>query len=221
MATHFLRVTSGNAAGTQIPLEGALLIGRAAQGAGSLGEDPELSREHARITYGGAGELLIDDLGSTNGTYVNGQRIAAPTPIRDGDSLRIGQTTLQVVGAQAGPQATAAAMQVPDAQVTQARAVPAAPAPPAPTPAGAEATAAAPVQAQQPQQPPQQFPPLGAQRGLSSGVLRLAKQPEAFLPQDQALPTDDPPGRHPTIIAIATVIAGVLIGGMISAAVFS
>ena len=63
-----LRVLSGNASGTEIPLEGEFLIGRAAPGEGKLGDDQEISRNHARISRAPDGRLLVEDLGSTNGT---------------------------------------------------------------------------------------------------------------------------------------------------------
>jgi pSer/pThr/pTyr-binding forkhead associated (FHA) protein len=39
----------------------------------------------------------VEDLGSTNGTYVNGVRVTAPTPVRKGDSLQVGSTLLEVL----------------------------------------------------------------------------------------------------------------------------
>jgi hypothetical protein len=56
---------------------------------------PAVSRRHARIIRR-QGELLIIDLGSTNGTYVNGQRITAAVPLLDGDDLRLGGLRLCV-----------------------------------------------------------------------------------------------------------------------------
>jgi FHA domain len=97
MEGQFLRVTGGNAAGTEIPLDDGLLIGRSASGDGSLGGDPELSREHANIKWAGV-HLLIEDLGSTNGTFVNGVRITEATPIRPGDEIGIGASTVEVAG---------------------------------------------------------------------------------------------------------------------------
>lgn len=54
-----------------------------------------VSRRHARITVH-EGTASIDDLGSTNGTSVNGQRISAPTVLLDGDEIALGTTTLRV-----------------------------------------------------------------------------------------------------------------------------
>ncbi|MDX2192214.1 MAG: FHA domain-containing protein [Gemmatimonadales bacterium] len=53
-------------------------------------DDVLVSRLHATIGYGEAGEIVVTDAGSTNGTLVNGTRIAAPHPIVPGDRLRLG-----------------------------------------------------------------------------------------------------------------------------------
>jgi serine phosphatase RsbU (regulator of sigma subunit) len=58
-------------------------------------EDPFLSRRHSRFFRVG-GTLLIEDLGSRNGTFVNDQPVLTPTPVRPGDVVRISATTLTV-----------------------------------------------------------------------------------------------------------------------------
>jgi DNA-binding winged helix-turn-helix (wHTH) protein len=55
---------------------------------------PIISRRHARIVVNGAG-AVVEDLGSKNGTYVAGERITGPTPLRDGDQIQIGDFHLQ------------------------------------------------------------------------------------------------------------------------------
>ena len=50
----------------------------------------EISRFHARIERQSDGALLIEDLGSSNGTFVNGQRITQATPLKAGDRLLFG-----------------------------------------------------------------------------------------------------------------------------------
>ena len=97
-----LRVSSGPAAGTTIDLNGDFTFGRDSGNGGSLGGDPEISRKHARVTRASSGELLIQDLGSTNGTFVNGHRIAAPTPIRPGDVIELGGSKVELAGNGAG-----------------------------------------------------------------------------------------------------------------------
>jgi len=58
-------------------------------------DDPYASELHARVETRD-GEILVHDLGSTNGTYVNGRRIIAPTPVGRGDTVQIGKTILEV-----------------------------------------------------------------------------------------------------------------------------
>jgi hypothetical protein len=57
--------------------------------------DPNVSRRHAEIRHAGGGEFEVTDLGSTNGTKVNGTRVRGFEPLQDGDRLTVGATTLQ------------------------------------------------------------------------------------------------------------------------------
>src|SRR4051812_32028396 len=117
MAGESLRVVAGNAAGASIGLEQELVIGRATPGDGSLGGDGEISRVHARIYRDASGQLTVEDLGSTNGTFVNGSRITAATPLRPGGQGRMGQTTMTVEGGAADPGAPSAGNGIPPAGV--------------------------------------------------------------------------------------------------------
>src|SRR6266545_4890175 len=65
--------------GLRIPLSGRLTLGRGATADLQL-VDGKVSREHCRIDASGA-RAMIEDLGSQNGTYVNGETINCPTPI--------------------------------------------------------------------------------------------------------------------------------------------
>jgi hypothetical protein len=96
MAGHRLRVTEGDAAGTIIEVGGELVVGRREEGPGRLEGDREISRRHARVYEEPGGGLAIEDLGSTNGTLVDGERIDSPTPLRNGATVRMGLTTLVV-----------------------------------------------------------------------------------------------------------------------------
>jgi predicted component of type VI protein secretion system len=91
-----IEVVAGNAAGTWLDVTGELLIGRHADGPGRLGNDEEISRYHARVSLD-AGELCaVEDLGSTNGTFVNGLRISVPQTLKQGDRIELGGSTLVV-----------------------------------------------------------------------------------------------------------------------------
>src|SRR4051794_28246752 len=113
MAGESLKVVAGNAAGSSIGLEQELVLGRSTPGAGSLGGDGDISRVHARGFRDATGQLTLEDLGSTNGTFVNGNRIAAATPLRPGDEVRIGQTTMTVEGGAADAGATSVGNVIP------------------------------------------------------------------------------------------------------------
>ncbi|HUA45884.1 MAG TPA: FHA domain-containing protein [Solirubrobacteraceae bacterium] len=91
-----LEVVAGRAIGMSILLDDELLIGRHADGAGRLADDEEISRSHARISLDRSGFCAIEDLGSTNGTFVNGLRIARPQTLSVGDTVEVGSTTLVV-----------------------------------------------------------------------------------------------------------------------------
>ena len=56
-------------------------------------EHPSVSRRHARIVVRGA-RAVLEDLGSKNGTYLRGKPVAGPTPLKDGDEIRIGPEVL-------------------------------------------------------------------------------------------------------------------------------
>jgi pSer/pThr/pTyr-binding forkhead associated (FHA) protein len=91
-----LEVVAGKAAGMSILVEEEMMIGRHAEGAGRLADDEEISRLHARLTLDADGVCAIEDLGSTNGTFLNGLRISAPEVLSVGDTIELGQTTLSV-----------------------------------------------------------------------------------------------------------------------------
>ena len=75
--------------------------------------DPQASRYHATISWQ-AGSLVVQDMGSANGTFVNEKRIAAPQPLRDGHVIRMGNTVfdMRLPPAAAAPAATLAAYPV-------------------------------------------------------------------------------------------------------------
>jgi predicted component of type VI protein secretion system len=93
-----LEVISGNGTGDTLVVEDELVIGRHAEGPGRLSEDEEISRQHARISREATGDYALEDLGSSNGTFVNGLRIQSPVLLSLGDSIEVGATTLVVRG---------------------------------------------------------------------------------------------------------------------------
>jgi DNA-binding NtrC family response regulator len=85
---------SGPAAGLRHEVAGQLTIGRS-RGCEIALEDDKVSRQHARIELE-RGELRIRDLGSRNGTRVNGQRIAREVVLFDGDRIQLGDSTARL-----------------------------------------------------------------------------------------------------------------------------
>jgi len=88
-------ITNGPQAGERADLAGGTVqIGRSADCQLIL-DDDYVSTRHARVVAGDNG-FYVEDLGSTNGTYVNGQRITQPTTISLADSVRIGRTVMRL-----------------------------------------------------------------------------------------------------------------------------
>ena len=91
MAAQFQFVMrSGPTPGATYSLEGdQLTIGRDSSNGVTI-NDAEVSRKHARLTFQG-GKYVLEDLGSTNGTFVNGQRLAGPVVLKAGDVVSLGE----------------------------------------------------------------------------------------------------------------------------------
>ena len=85
---------SGPAAGLRYEITGQLTIGRSRACEIAL-EDDKVSRQHARIELE-HGEPTIRDLGSRNGTRVNGQRISSEVALLDGDRIQLGDSTAKL-----------------------------------------------------------------------------------------------------------------------------
>lgn len=105
-----LTIRSGPQAGMDLNMDQpSVRIGRGS-GSNLIIQDNQASRQHAEISRQG-NQYFIRDLGSTNGTFVNGQRISGSQPLQPGDQVRIGET---VMAFQAAPGAAAAAAPVAD-----------------------------------------------------------------------------------------------------------
>ncbi|MGZ4257317.1 MAG: FHA domain-containing protein [Gaiellaceae bacterium] len=118
-----LVVTGGPAAGTRFDLDAEVVLGREGV-SGTIGDDSELSRRHA-VVRPVAGGFEIEDLGSRNGTFVNGQKIEGLTRLSGGDSIKVGQTTLALEGVARA--AETAVSPTPLAPAAQSPAAPSAP----------------------------------------------------------------------------------------------
>ncbi len=130
-----LEVISGNGTGDTLVVEDELVIGRHAEGPGRLSEDEEISRRHARLSREATGDYALEDLGSSNGTFVNGLRIQSPVLLSLGDSIEVGATTLVVRGiVQPEPEPVAPPQVAARAAPTVFARVPDVPEPPAPSP---------------------------------------------------------------------------------------
>jgi hypothetical protein len=90
-----LLVTSGALAGTSLGLTGQqITVGRANDATLVLNDDYASSR-HARL-FPQDGQWIVEDLGSTNGTYIDRQKVTQPTPVPVGVPIRIGKTVLEL-----------------------------------------------------------------------------------------------------------------------------
>jgi predicted component of type VI protein secretion system len=168
----------------------------------ALPEDTQVSRRHARIAPQN-GVAVVEDLGSTNGTFVNDQPIHSPRQLSPGDRIRIGLTVLEVRSPQQVQQRPSAVQ--PRPQFTQVGEGVLAPVPEqqlgGPAPAGgfvaatgaaqppAGAAAAAPQQAPTENLPVQPPPPLPGARGpapvFQPGVgFRAAETPAGYVPPE-------------------------------------
>ena len=94
MADLILEVVEGSGAGKQVPLEGVVDVGREPSLQLHL-DDSQVSRRHARFSAQG-GSAVLEDLGSTNGTYVNDQPISTPRSLQPGDKVRVGLTVIEL-----------------------------------------------------------------------------------------------------------------------------
>jgi pSer/pThr/pTyr-binding forkhead associated (FHA) protein len=89
-----LEIVEGADAGRRVELVAPLTVGRAAD-ADLVLADELVSRRHARVSQRGAG-AVVEDLGSRNGTFVNGNQIHGPTRLVPGDQLQLGVTLVEL-----------------------------------------------------------------------------------------------------------------------------
>ena len=80
--------------GLHVDVLGPVVVGRSPS-SDIVIDEPYVSATHARFTIQGPA-LVLEDLGSTNGTMVNGHAIDQPVTLRDGDEMQVGDTVMRV-----------------------------------------------------------------------------------------------------------------------------
>jgi Inner membrane component of T3SS, cytoplasmic domain/Domain of unknown function (DUF4389) len=158
MAEIKLQIIEGQGAGRGLDLEGAAVIGRDPGSAALVVEDPEVSRRHASLIPEGQ-SVNVEDLGSTNGTFVNGEKLVGARVIVPGDRLRVGLTVLEVALANGATAATRGLARVSGGSPEQPPGPPGGPPPPPPGGAGAPPPPPPPGGAPPVAPPPTQAPP--------------------------------------------------------------
>jgi hypothetical protein len=220
-----IEVTDGPARGERQDLESELVIGRSSEGFGMLKGDPEISRRHAQISRTDEGRLYISDLGSTNGTFVNGNKIEGSAWLSPGDVVKVGQSTLKLGGGAADAGATRIAASPTSAPTRAGQSPPTADEPspssgpppvvpvPVPTPAAVPASAGAGPSA----------PPVGGPGPGAAGP----SAPPAGGPGPGAPPPGQRPapasgggggGNRVVLIVVGAVVALLVIVGVVLAA---
>ncbi|MET1133883.1 MAG: FHA domain-containing protein [Aeromicrobium sp.] len=90
-----LQIVDGPNAGQSVPLgTEPILLGRGTDAAIRL-DDDYVSTRHARFATNGE-QWFVEDLGSTNGTYIGSQRVTSPVPVAIGTSVRLGKTIVEL-----------------------------------------------------------------------------------------------------------------------------
>ena len=87
-------VRSEAQAGLRFAVEEVVVLGRSPEADVTI-DDVYASDFHLRMSTH-EGQVLVQDLGSTNGTYVNGRRVTTPMPVAKGDSVQVGKTIMEV-----------------------------------------------------------------------------------------------------------------------------
>ena len=92
--TRVVVVRSDSQPGIDFVVENSVVVGRSDEADIAI-SDPYASDFHLRMTSKD-GRIVLNDLGSTNGTYVNGRRITAPTDLARGDAVQVGKTVMEI-----------------------------------------------------------------------------------------------------------------------------
>lgn len=205
--TYKLILQTGTNAGAEFVLEkDEIFLGRDVNNDVVI-NDPEVSRRHARLIRDGE-EYLYEDLGSTNGTFIQGQRLAAPTLLKHGTIITIGERVLlSYMIAMTDPYATVAVSRVsqPVEPLPQAQAVPQS----SPLPQKASVVPPPPPLGTPPlQTPPSYVPPVYSQPPAFKPP--IPQQPPAVV-QMPPPPAPDGPKKKSKGLLIILIILGVLL----------
>jgi hypothetical protein len=197
--TYKLIVQSGTGMGTEFPLEKVeLFLGRDVT-SDLVINDPEVSRRHLRLVMDGA-TYRIEDLGSTNGTFIHGQRLSGPILLKPGEVITLGEKiVLRFEATSTDPNATV---------VVQRNAAPPVPQqqkPVFPPPAAVQPPMATPVvPAPVAQAPVYSAPPVQAAPSISA--MPAYQQPRGQVPPPAALPK-----KKASALVIILILVGVLL----------
>lgn len=94
VGSRVLFVRSESQQGQEFEVNDVVVLGRSDETDVVL-DDPYASEFHFRLVSSENG-MMLHDLGSTNGTYVNGRRVSAPTQLRHGDTIQVGKTVMEI-----------------------------------------------------------------------------------------------------------------------------
>ena len=115
-----LEVIEGPDAGKQIAIDRAIVIGRD-PGSDFVLEDEEVSGKHARVTPAPDGSATVEDLESTNGTFVNQNELEGPARLDPGDHLLVGVSVIELRTRQDIASRASAVIQIPPAMAMAPR----------------------------------------------------------------------------------------------------
>jgi len=100
-----LELLEGPERGRQIPVDGEIVLGRD-HSADIVLEDGQVSRRHAKVRSDGQA-LIVEDLESSNGTFINGNEVHGPAYASIGDEVQVGVTVMHVHASSVGEQQSA------------------------------------------------------------------------------------------------------------------
>jgi pSer/pThr/pTyr-binding forkhead associated (FHA) protein len=117
MPDYVLEIVEGPEAGRQIPLAGVTVLGRDSTAGVALQQDELLSRQHVKLTPEDDG-VVVEDLESRNGTFVDGDQIFSPAHLAVGGQLLLGVTVLELALAPEAARGATSVREIPSSLTT-------------------------------------------------------------------------------------------------------